>query len=255
MRIEASYISNIGTTRKKNEDSLLINDILVCDADMDSADEVTSSDERQIYVVADGMGGHQMGEIASRTVLEVFRQRYKDIENEDDISDVVFFAKDALDRLAGDDNLRYGMGTTVSGIFFAHNEFFVFNCGDSRVYLLRDGALERLTKDHSLVQELVDLGTITESEMRFHPQKNIVTSAVVAGVHGGLPDVDAKAMKMSDDSTFLICTDGLWESMGREEMEECFRDMEKTVECLLKGAIAGGGRDNISAIVVRIRDI
>lgn len=255
MRIEASYISNIGTTRKKNEDSLLINDILVCDADMDSADEVTSSDERQIYVVADGMGGHQMGEIASRTVLEVFRQRYKDIENEDDISDVVFFAKDALDRLAGDDNLRYGMGTTVSGIFFAYNEFFVFNCGDSRVYLLRDGALERLTKDHSLVQELVDLGTITESEMRFHPQKNIVTSAVVADVHGGLPDVDAKAMKMSDDSTFLICTDGLWESMGREEMEECFRDMEKTVECLLKGAIAGGGRDNISAIVVRIRDI
>lgn len=255
MRIEASYISNVGTTRKKNEDSLLINDILVCDADMDSADEVTSSGERQIYVVADGMGGHQMGEIASRTVLEVFRQRYKDIENEADISDVVFFAKDALDRLAGDDNLRYGMGTTVSGIFFAHNEFFVFNCGDSRVYLLRDGALERLTKDHSLVQELVDLGTITESEMRFHPQKNIVTSAVVADLHGGLPDVDAKAMKMSGDSTFLICTDGLWESMGSEEMEECFRDMKKTVECLLKGAIAGGGRDNISAIVVRIRDI
>ncbi len=105
------------------------------------------------------------------------------------------------------------------------------------------------------MQELVDLGTIAESEMRFHPQKNIVTSAVVADLNGGLPDVDVKVMKMSGDSTFLICTDGLWESMDHGEMEECFRDQEKTAECLLKGAITNGGRDNISAIVVRVRKI
>ncbi len=255
MRTEASYISNIGRTRKKNEDSLLINDILVSEADMDREAYLQSSDEKQIYVVADGMGGHQMGEFASRSVLEVFRQRYLDIENEADINDVVFSARDALDRLAVDVNLGYGMGTTVSGIFFSRNGIFVFNCGDSRVYILKDGSLKRLTKDHSLVQELVDLGTITESEMRFHPQKNIVTSAVVAGWRAGLPNVDVKTMKISGDSTFLICTDGLWESMGNREMEDCFRDQKKITECLLKGAIAGGGRDNISSIVIRVRDI
>ncbi len=255
MRTEASYISNIGRHRKKNEDSLLINDILVSEADMDSEANAQSSDEKQIYVVADGMGGHQRGEIASRSVLEVFRQRYPDIEDEADIADVVFSAKDALDRLAGADSLSYDMGTTVSGIFFVRNKFFVFNCGDSRVYILKDGSLERLTKDHSLVQELVDLGTITESEMRFHPQKNIVTSAVVAGWRAGLPNVDVKNVEISGDSTFLICTDGLWESMGKKEMEDCFRDQKKNTECLLKGAIAAGGRDNISAIVIRVRDI
>ena len=74
-------------------------------------------------------------------------------------------------------------------------------------------------------------------------------------LRSGLPEVDVRAVEISGDSIFLICSDGLWESMRREEMEECFRDMEKTVECLFKGAIAGGGRDNISAIVVRIRDI
>ncbi len=255
MRVEASYISNIGKIRKKNEDSLLMNDVLVCEANMDSAADMKSSAEKQIYVVADGMGGHERGEVASRAVLEVFRQRYTDINNEGDISDIIFFAKDTLDSLAGNDTVRHGMGTTVSGIFLARNESYVFNCGDSRVYLLKEGSLKKLTRDHSLIQELVDIGTISEAEMRFHPQKNIVTSAVVADLSGSLPDVDVKVVEISGDSTFLICTDGLWESMGHEEMEECFKDREKTVQCLLESAIADGGRDNVSAIVLRVTEV
>jgi serine/threonine protein phosphatase PrpC len=252
MRVEASYISNIGKTRIKNEDSLLVNDLLISEANMDSAALLQSSGEKLIYVVADGMGGHQRGELASKTVLQVFRKRYPGIENAVDISEVIVSSKETLNGLAEADRLKYGMGTTVSGIFLTDRESFVFNCGDSRVYLLKDGFLERLTRDHSVVQELVDFGTITEDEMRFHSQKNIVTSAVIADLGGGLPEIDVKAMKISGDSTFLICTDGLWESMRREEMEECFTDHGKTVQCLFERAIAGGGRDNISAIVLRV---
>ncbi len=255
MRVEAGYLSNIGKTRKKNEDSLLVNDLLISEANMDRATYLKSSEEKQIYMVADGMGGHQHGELASKTVLEEFKKRYPGIENAADISEIIVSAKETLNGLAGKDRLKYGMGTTVSGIFLTDKGSFVFNCGDSRVYLLKDGFLERLTKDHSVVQELVDFGTITEDEMRFHSQKNIVTSAVIADLLGGLPEVEVNAVKISDGSTFLICTDGLWESMRREEMEECFPDRRKTVQCLYERAIAGEGRDNISAIVLRVTGV
>jgi serine/threonine protein phosphatase PrpC len=252
MRIEASYISNIGKTREKNEDSLLVNDLLISGANMDHAADLRSSGEKQIYIVADGMGGHQRGELASKTVLEVFRKRYQGINNAADIGEVILSAKQALNRLAEADRLTYGMGTTVSGIFLTDRESFVFNCGDSRVYHLKDGQLGRLTKDHSVVQELVDLGTITEDEMRSHSQKNIVTSAVVADLRDDLPELDVKAVKISGAGTFLVCSDGLWESLRRQEMEECFTDLGKTAQCLFERAIAGEGRDNISAIVLRV---
>jgi serine/threonine protein phosphatase PrpC len=252
MRVEASYISNIGKTRKKNEDSILVNDLLISEANMDRAAHLQSSGENQAYIVADGMGGHQRGELASKTVLEVIRKRYLGIENAADISEVILSSKATLNDLAKEDSLKYGMGTTVSGIILTDKGSFVFNCGDSRVYLLNDGSLERLTKDHSVVQELVDFGAITEEEMRFHSQKNVITSAVIADLLGGMPELDVKAVKISDDSTFLICTDGLWESMRREEMEECFTDRKKAVQCLFERAIAGEGRDNISAIVLRV---
>jgi protein phosphatase len=255
MRVEASYISNIGKTRKKNEDSLLMNDLLISEANMDRAAYLQSSAEKQIYIVADGMGGHERGELASKTVLEEFKKRYPGIENEADVSAVISAAKETLNGLAKEDGLKYGMGTTVSGIFLTDKGSFVFNCGDSRVYLLKDVFLERLTKDHSVVQELVDFGTITEDEMRFHSQKNIVTSAVIADLLGGPPEADVKAIEISGDGTFLICTDGLWESMSRQEMEGCFTNRGKAVQCLFERAIAGEGRDNISAIVLRVTGV
>ncbi len=253
MQVEASYISNIGKVRKKNEDSLLLNDLIISEANMDMADSLQSSAEKQIYAVADGMGGHQRGELASKTVLGVFQNQYQFVDTASDIGEVIISSKDALNKLVKDDRARYGMGTTVSGILLMNKEVFVFNCGDSRVYILKDGALDRLTRDHSVVQELFDLGTITEDEMRFHPQKNIVTSAVIADLRYDMPETDVRAVKISGDSTFLICTDGLWESIRHKELEECFKDRgRKTVQCLLERAIAAGGRDNVSAIVVSL---
>jgi len=252
MRVDACYISNIGKARDMNEDSLLVNDLLVSGVNMDIPECVQSSEARQIYVVADGMGGHQRGEVASRTVLQVFEKRYRDIQKPGDISEIISLSKETMNMLARDDRNNNGMGTTVSGIFLADKEAIVFNCGDSRVYHLQGGSLERLTRDHSVVQELFDFGAITEDEMRFHPQKNIITSALIADLRDGLPEFDIKTVNISGDSTFLICTDGLWESVKREEMEECFTDREITPQCLFDRAISAGGKDNISAIVLRV---
>lgn len=252
MRVDACYISNIGKAREKNEDSLLVNDLLVSGVSMDRAACVQSPEAGQIYVVADGMGGHQRGEVASRTVLQVFKKRYQYIQKAGDISEIMLSSKETLNMLARDDGNNYGMGTTVSGIFLADKDAVVFNCGDSRVYRLQGGSLERLTRDHSVVQELADFGTITEDEMRSHPQKNIITSAVIADLRGSLPEFDVKTVGISGDSTFLICTDGLWESVRRTEMEECFTDQERTVQCLFDRAISARGMDNISVIVLRV---
>lgn len=250
MRVDACYISNIGKAREKNEDSLLVNDLLVSGVNMERPARVQSSRAGQIYVVADGMGGHQRGEVASRTVLQVFKKRYRYIQNAGDIGEIILYSKETLHMFARDDRNNYGMGTTVSGIFFGEKEAFVFNCGDSRVYRLLGGSLDRLTKDHSVVQELVDFGTITEEEMRFHPQKNIITSALIADPRGSMPEFDVKTVSISGDTTFLICTDGLWESMKRKDMDECFTDQERTAQCLFDRAISGGGMDNISFIVL-----
>ncbi len=251
MRVDACYISNIGKAREKNEDSLLVNGLLVSGVNMDKPLSMQSAETGQIYVVADGMGGHQRGEVASRTVLQVFKKRYREIKKAGDISEIMWYSKETLNIAARDDRNSSRMGTTVSGIFLADKEAFVFNCGDSRVYRLQGGSLERLTRDHSVVQELFDLGTITEDEMRFHPQKNIITSALIADLLGSMPEFDVKTISVSGDTTFLICSDGLWESVKREDMEKCFKDQKKTAECLFDRAISGGGRDNISAIVLR----
>ncbi len=252
MHADASYISNIGNAREKNEDSILVNDLLVSDVSMDIPGFIRSSEENQIYIVADGMGGHQRGEVASRTVLQVFKKRYREVRNAGDIGKIMLLSKETLNTTARDDIHNYGMGTTVSGILLAGKEAFLLNCGDSRVYLLQGGSLEKLTRDHSVVQELLDFGTITEEEMRFHPQKNIITSAVIADLRGGQPDFDVRTLSISADSTFLICTDGLWESLRRQEMGACFADQESAVQCLFYRAITSGGRDNISAIVLRV---
>ncbi len=252
MHVNGCYISNIGKVREKNEDSLLVNDLLVSGVSMDRPECVQSYKARQIYVVADGMGGRQRGEVASKTVLQVIKKRYRDIRKAGDISEIMSLAKENLNTIARDDRNNYGMGTTVSGIFLTDKEAFLFNCGDSRVYRLQEGSLEKLTRDHSVVQELFDFGMITEDEMRFHPQKNIITSAVIADLRDSPPEFDIRALSISVDSTFLICTDGLWESVKREEMEGCFIDQEITLQCLFERAVSAGGTDNISAIVLRV---
>jgi serine/threonine protein phosphatase PrpC len=252
LRTEASYISNIGRVRKSNEDSLLLNGLLLSGGNMEKTGRVASSAPIQIYAVADGMGGHQKGEVASRTVLEVLGDKYLTIRDTQDLTDSILSAKAALNWLVERDRDSLGMGTTVTGLLVSEGKCFLFHCGDSRLYHLADRSLEKLTRDHSLVQLLFDEGVITEDEMRSHPQKNILNSALMGDLQSTLPEVEVYEIDCSGRATFLLCSDGLWESVGRNDMEDCFLAHKDEVACLFDKAMSSGARDNISVIVLKI---
>jgi serine/threonine protein phosphatase PrpC len=251
MVVNACYISNTGIVRRNNEDSILVNTVLISEADMEKAECTKIEGEKLLYIVADGMGGHQKGEVASRTVLDTFREKYGQIDKER-IGDMIRLAKQSLNRLAEADPNSFGLGTTVAGVLFAGGNAFVFNCGDSRVYRMKDTELKRITRDDSFVQELVDAGVITEEEMRTHPQKNIITSAITGDLRSEIPSFSVREIKVVKGDRFLLCTDGIWESMGHDELEGCFlgNDLKRTVECLKRRTTENGARDNFSSIVL-----
>jgi PPM family protein phosphatase len=257
MLINACYVSNAGTVRRNNEDSILLNDTLVVMGSMSGVESLSSRGDRLAYMVADGMGGHARGEAASSTVLTVFKEGYKDVDKEDHIRDLIRRAKKALDRLAEEEQGSFALGTTVAGIFFSGGKTFLLNCGDSRVYE-SDSSLKKITKDHSLVQELADSGTITEEEMRTHPQKNIITSALMGDLRTDLPRYSLEEIEMKKGQKFLLCSDGLWESLSHGKMADCLkgkRGIKEGAECLFRRTLDAGAADNVSIILLEVAEV
>ncbi len=257
MLLKVCYISHAGNVRSRNEDSLLVNDLLICEAGMKEPQCLVSESDRVICAAADGMGGHRKGEVASRTVLEIFRKMYEEIEGKGQIAHVLGPAKESLNHIAETESGSFGLGTTLSGVLILRGMATVFNCGDSRVYRQRGGQLRRITKDHSLVQRLVDEGLITEDEMRTNPQKNIITSAVVGDLRPDIPVFSAEEMAIDKDDRFFICTDGVWESMSHAEMEKCLQPdlLEEGIRCLYRKVFESGASDNASMIVVEVAEL
>jgi PPM family protein phosphatase len=255
MLIDACYVTNTGKVRKNNEDSLLLNGTLVRGS-MSGTGSERSEGDRQVYMVADGMGGHAKGEVASGTVLNVFKERYADLDSAEHITEVLQAAKERLNNLVEKDQSTFGMGTTVAGMFFTKAKAFVLNCGDSRVYESADH-LRKITKDHSLVQELVDSGTITEEETRTHPQKNIITSALMGDLRRGLPLYSLEETRIMKGQKFLLCSDGLWESLGDRHMAECLgkKGIKEGLECLFRDTLAAGASDNVSIILLQVAEV
>ncbi|MCL5022331.1 MAG: protein phosphatase 2C domain-containing protein [Nitrospirae bacterium] len=254
MKVKACYISATGKVRARNEDSILLNDLLVSEGEMELVGRLDSGEERQIYVVADGMGGHRKGEIASKTVLSVFRKNYRDIGNAAGLRETLRHAKEELDKVVEKERASYGLGTTVTGLVLAGSRGIVFNCGDSRTYRRREGRTERITKDHSLVQRLFEDGIISEEEMRTDPRKNIITSAVIGDLSGEPPEAEIQEVRIGAGERFLLCSDGVWESMNGDELGACFSmsKLEEGAECLLGKTLARGARDNLSIIALEI---
>lgn len=254
MFTEACYVSNIGEVRTSNEDSMLLNEVLISEGNMDKIKCLSSAEERQIYIVADGMGGHAKGETASRSVVETFKEHYIKAETDMDILKIMKHAKEGLNSLVKANRQIFGLGTTITGIFAADGRAFVFNCGDSRVYRFGGESLKRITKDHSVVEELVDSGLITEDEMRFHPRKHIITSALIGDMSSEPPEYYLAEIPLMDEDRFLLCSDGVWEGMSKEEMAGCLRndELRSAAECLFRRTMENGAMDNISIIVLDI---
>jgi protein phosphatase len=235
MKLTAGLFSDVGQVRELNEDYPLVDERLA------------------LFAVADGMGGHQGGEVASRTAIEALRAA---VASGLSINDAIVRANDAvLKRAEGADELA-GMGTTMTAVVVVGGQrLLIGHVGDSRAYLLRDGHLERITEDHSLVEELVREGRLTPEQAEVHPQRAIITRAL--GVEDDL-EVDLYTVHVQASDRLLVCSDGLTTMLRDREVERIARtesDPQRAAEALVDAANAAGGEDNITVVVLDVVEV
>src|SRR3954452_19083198 len=209
-----------------------------------------------IFVVADGMGGAQAGEVASKTAADAFDVDLPDGPPEQILRETILSANRSIHELARNDPSRAGMGTTITAVIVSaeREEVAIGHVGDSRAYRLRAGQLERLTRDHSLVEEMRRKGQLTDAQAEDHPQRSIITRAL-----GPEPevDVDVQTVPANPGDVFLICSDGLTTMLGEEQIAKLLTgatSMDAAVRALVDEANRAGGRDNVTALAFRVED-
>ena len=233
MKLRIGAASDIGQARERNEDAYLV--------------------EAPVFAVADGMGGHRAGDVASSLALETLR----DIVGSRDWGRLADQVREAnrvvFDRASSDRNLA-GMGTTLTAVIAGPDEVRLVHVGDSRAYLVRDGELRLLTEDHTLVQRMVSEGRISPQEAEVHPQKSILTRAL--GVEDSV-DVDEASVEVRPGDRLVLCTDGLT-GMMREasilEILEGTSEPQQAAEKLVEAANRAGGLDNITVLILDFAD-
>src|SRR3954466_10563836 len=210
-----------------------------------------------LFVVADGMGGAQAGEVASGLAVETLGRGLPDGGGppQELLAKRGAEANSAIYDLSKSDAKRAGMGTTLTAIYVGEDEAAIAHVGDSRAYLLRNGELARLTEDHSLVAELPRPGKLTAEEASDHPQKSIITRAL-----GPEPfvDVDRQTLALRDGDVILICSDGLTSMISEDDVARVLAaggSLPEIGERLIDEANAAGGRDNITVVLFRVEDV
>lgn len=204
------------------------------------------------FAVADGMGGAQAGEVASRIARDMFEERTDDGTPEEQLARVAHEANRRIFEHSQEDSSRSGMGTTLTGALVAGDEVTIVHVGDSRAYLMRDGRLRQLTRDHSLVEELRRQGRLTSEEAEEHPQRSIITRAL-----GPERDVelDVHTHQARSGDLFLLCSDGLTSMVRQDRLEEIVANspsLQKAADRLVAEANEMGGRDNITVVLFRL---
>ena len=214
-----------------------------------------------IFIVADGMGGHAAGEVASEMAVEILRDQLSSLRDLHDrgaaerVMNALRGANLAIYNRTVTETDKQGMGTTASVLIIAGRRYLIGQVGDSRVYLLRDGQLRQLTKDHSYVQEQVDAGFLTPEQARYHPYSNVITRCVGAS-DDVEPDTFAGEPRAGD--TFLVASDGLTGMVDDRRLQQLLlsrAEVPRIVDSLIAEANGRGGLDNITAIVVNVRSV
>lgn len=207
-----------------------------------------------LFIVADGMGGHKAGDLASRYTVETFIASVKASHSDNPITiinDAIVEANGKLLKKAKESEAYSGMGTTLVVCTIIGESMYVANVGDSRLYLY-DGKLSQITRDHSLVEEMVSLGRLERSEARNHEKKNVITRAV-----GGSKEImaDFFEAELTAGNRIIMCSDGLSNMVEDDEIEQVLADnasVEEKTKKLLDRANENGGRDNIAIIIVEL---
>ncbi len=208
-----------------------------------------------VFVVADGMGGAQAGEVASRIAVEVFAQGLPQSGSaEQRLADRVLEANRQIFDVSRSERERAGMGTTLTAALLEGSDLAIAHVGDSRAYLFRDGALKRLTQDHSLVDELVRRGKLTEEQAAEHPQRSIITRAL-----GPEPEVevDTWTYPVRAGDVLLLCSDGLTSMVPEDRLQGLLSSspgLKAAAQALIDEANAAGGRDNITVVLFRLEE-
>ncbi|MCR5607943.1 MAG: Stp1/IreP family PP2C-type Ser/Thr phosphatase [Lachnospiraceae bacterium] len=239
--MKSYYMTDIGSMRKMNQDYVYCSD-----------EEVGILPN--LYIVADGMGGHKGGDYASReSVISIVEFVKENTECVTPISLLESAIRAANKKLVEDSESNeelMGMGTTVVVATVLGNSLYVANVGDSRLYLIDNEEIRQITEDHSLVEEMIKRGEIERREARFHPNKNIITRAL--GTANDL-EIDFFEIEMEQDNIILMCTDGLTNMMDDDEIRDTVtgdkNNYNSAVERLIKKANSYGGKDNITVIL------
>lgn len=224
--------TDVGLVRDHNEDSLAVNPPL--------------------YAVADGMGGHAAGEVASEIAIQTLVANAPETPDGDDLARAVVAANHAVIRAAAEGIGRKGMGTTMTCAMLSGKRLVVAQVGDSRAYLLHEGGLQRITRDHSLMADLIESGQITVEEARVHPQRSVITRALGSDP-STLPDI--YEMNVAPGDRLLLCSDGLSGMVDDSLLEstlERVKDPQRCAAALVNEAITAGGYDNVTAVVVDV---
>lgn len=256
-RVEAFFFTNKGGVRSNNEDGLVVPNALISDLSMKIPESYRGDVNNALFCVADGIGGEQKGEVASQIVLTHLRDHFSEITDEETFISVVYDAKEELERYVEKNPESANLGCTLAGIIIQDDKALVFNIGDCRVYRINGKFFERITKDHSVVQHLLEEGVITEDEMRYHPRKNIVTSSVSGdGIKNSI-HVWFKSINLREQDLFFICSDGVWECFSQDELEMIFQKHPGYAfsEKILVAALARQSSDNVSAILLQTTSI
>ena len=234
---EHFHDSDLGRQRRGNEDSFYV--------------------RAPLFVVADGMGGAQAGEVASAIAVQQFEGGLPDGDDPGAaLAALIQAANLRIFEQARSESEHAGMGTTTTAAYLAGDAVVIAHVGDSRCYLLRDDDLLRLTRDHSLVGELVARGKLTEEQAESHPQRSVITRAL-----GAYPDVevDVEAFPVRSGDLFLLCSDGLTSMVHEPQLKPLLADRERSLERIGRDLIAAandaGGRDNITVILFRIEAV
>ena len=242
--MEIGAKTDIGKTRDNNQDAYYI----------------SQEGDNFLFVIADGMGGHKAGETASNMAVDIIgdslnilltKSNLSEKEIEDKIKASIHDANSRIYKKSMKDERFSGMGTTVTLAYIKDKDIFIGHAGDSRAYILRNNVLVQVTKDHSLVEELIRNGSISEEEAKHHPQRNVITRAV-----GSSSEINTDLIKeyKNHGDILLLCTDGLTSMLNDDEIKNSLlsnESMQKACEDLVRLSNDKGGFDNITILAVK----
>lgn len=230
--ILCAFRTDVGKVRANNQDAPIV------------------SEKLRLYGVADGMGGHKGGEVASTSARDdLLRELEGKTPSVATLSSAIEEVNRQIYHQQEHDDALTGMGTTLSVLWMSDNFVYIGHVGDSRVYLLRDGEFKQMTLDHSLVEQLVREGVLTEEEAQNHPMRNIITRAI--GTDESV-EVDVVVEERRKGDLWLACSDGLHGLVDDRQIRDALRQYapEKAADVLLKAALDAGGRDNVTLVIV-----